>query len=194
MKLGFVEKSEYLSKVFLSCLLPFVVCAVFAILFGLFKLCRRSSSFYRNMVISSITIIYFFYPSLTEKVIGLFNCKTIEDESRFYYDLELICWKGLHTYFAIIVGLPMIMLWVLGIPMLGITFLTVKRKSIEHTKFKKNFLILYQGLKPNRYYWEFINALRKVIILIINVLIPSDMWTYRIMIAVIFLLMFLRVQ
>ena len=35
---------------------------------------------------------------------------------------------------------------------------------------KQYFLILYQGLKANRFYWEFINTLRKVLILSVFVL------------------------
>ena len=88
----------------------------------------------------------------------------------------------------------MILIWVLGIPLFGIIFLTVKRKEILKPKFKKNFLILYQGLKPNRYYWEFVNVLRKVFVMLSNVIIPNEMWSYRIMLAIIFLLCFLRLQ
>ena len=124
----------------------------------------------------------------------MFKCTTIEDDLRFYGDLELICYQGIHMNFTVFLGLPMILIWVLGIPLFGITFLTLRRKEILRAEFKKNFLILYQGLKSNRYYWEFVNVLRKVFILLINVLIPGEMWQYRIMFAIVFLLMFLRLQ
>ena len=53
---------------------------------------------------------------------------------------------------------------------------------------------MYQGLKKNRIYWEFVNVLRKVFILLINAFIPSDMWFMRILVAITFMIVFLRAQ
>jgi len=39
-------------------------------------------------------------------------------------------------------------------------------KKEENNAVKSYFLILYQGLNPERFYWEFVNTLRKVMILI----------------------------
>ena len=55
-------------------------------------------------------------------------------------------------------------------------------------------LILYQGLKPNRYYWEFVNSLRKVLILISFSLLITSSPIYRIMVAIIILLATFRIQ
>lgn len=38
-------------------------------------------------------------------------------------------------------------------------------KKPESNKIREYMLILYQGLKPNRFYWEFCNTLRKVLVL-----------------------------
>ena len=143
VKIGIIQQSEYLSKTLISCLLPLGVYLIFILIFGLLKLIRKQSNFLRNIVISFITILYFFYPTLTEKVIGLFHCTTIENSSRFTDDLELECWKGIHLNFATFLGIPMIIIWVLGIPILGITFLVINRKKILSSDFKKYFLILY---------------------------------------------------
>ena len=87
----------------------------------------------------------------------------------------------------------MILIWILGLPILGITFLTIKKNKIEDVAFKKYFLILYQGMKKNRIYWEFVNVLRKVFISLINALIPSEMWSIRILSAILFLVSFLKI-
>ena len=55
-------------------------------------------------------------------------------------------------------------------------------------------LILYQGLKPDRYYWEFVNSLRKVLILMSFTLFVTFSITYKIMIATIILLITFRIQ
>ena len=55
-------------------------------------------------------------------------------------------------------------------------------------------LILYQGLKSDRYYWEFVNSLRKVLILMSFSLLITYKPAYRIMIAVVILLATFRLQ
>ena len=55
-------------------------------------------------------------------------------------------------------------------------------------------LILYQGLKPSRYYWEFVNSLRKVLILMPFPLLVSFSLSLKIMVAVIILMVTFRMQ
>ena len=55
-------------------------------------------------------------------------------------------------------------------------------------------LILYQGLKSDRYYWEFVNSLRKVLILMSFSLLITYKPPYRIMLAVIILIATFRIQ
>ena len=55
-------------------------------------------------------------------------------------------------------------------------------------------LILYQGLKPDRYYWEFVNSLRKVLLLMSFSLLITYKPAYRIVVGVIILIITFRVQ
>lgn len=55
-------------------------------------------------------------------------------------------------------------------------------------------LILYQGLKPKTFYWEFVNSLRKVLILMSFSLFDTYNPLYKIMISVIILLATFRIQ
>ena len=74
MNISIVSQSEYLSKYFLSCIMPILVCLVFVLFFGLLKICKRKHNLKRHIIISMITIIYFFYPSLSDKIIRIFRC------------------------------------------------------------------------------------------------------------------------
>lgn len=47
-----------------------------------------------------------------------------------------------------------------------------KRKA-ENNRTAQYFIMIYQGLKPNAVYWEFINTLRKIVILI-SLLLPLN--------------------
>ena len=115
VKIGLMQESEYLSRVFLICLLPLFASLISFIIFGIIKKVKKKSNFKTKMVISIITIVYFFYPGLTEKIIGILKCSTIEGTERFYMDLELICWEKTHLNFVIFFGIPMMIAWVVGI-------------------------------------------------------------------------------
>ena len=50
-------------------------------------------------------------------------------------------------------------------PLITLVLLFKNRNEDKNNKIKKYFLILYQGLTPEAYYWEFVNTLRKVLVL-----------------------------
>ena len=92
------------------------------------------------------------------------------------------------------IGFPILVIWVIFIPIFALILLTIYIKKGDDNKVKQYMLILYQGLKPNRYYWEFVNSLRKVLILMSFTLFVTFSLAYRIMIAIIILLITFRIQ
>ena len=62
--------------------------------------------------------------------------------------------------------------------------------NTKYPKIKQYFLILYQGLKPTKFYWEFVNSLRKVLILV-AFLLPT---AYKIVSSVSVLIIIWRIQ
>ena len=54
--------------------------------------------------------------------------------------------------------------------------------------------VLYQGLKNDKFYWEFINTLRKVGIVTINVFLSPYSQTYKGLTAIVWMIAFLRIQ
>ena len=77
IKIGFFKQSHNLNKSLLSCILPILVVSIFIALFCIIKLIVKTTSLKRNIVITLITVTYFFHPTLTQKMIGLFKCITI---------------------------------------------------------------------------------------------------------------------
>jgi len=53
---------------------------------------------------------------------------------------------------------------------LVLLFRNIKKKESKITQY---FLILYQGLKPDKFYWEFVNTLRKSLVLA-SLLLPNN--------------------
>jgi len=146
-KMNFFGSSEFIMKSFLSCFTPIAFVLMFAGVWVIWKLIRRNQvDLWRYIVVSLITILLFFHPTLTEKTLSLFKCVGIDDDTRLIYDLELICWEGTHLKWALFYWAPMFLGWVIGIPVIAVVFLSIKRKSVHSRSFNKYFLVLYQGL------------------------------------------------
>jgi len=67
-------------------------------------------------------------------------------------------------------GLPLLLIWVVGMPIFALILMYRNNKKKGDNKIREYFLILSQGLKTKHFYWEFVNSLRKVWILISFVL------------------------
>ena len=89
------------------------------------------------------------------------------------YDLEIECWKGTHTLWAAVFAIPMIVVC-FALPGMALLWMLLNRKNQQKEWFKRYFVFLYQGLRPQRGYWEMCNILRKVVVIAINVFIPRD--------------------
>jgi hypothetical protein len=67
----------------------------------------------------------------------------------------------------------MITLYVIGLPLIGYLILAYNRLHLEDENFAGKFRYLYQGLKSNRFYWEFVNTFRKLLIILLNVFLST---------------------
>lgn len=118
-----------------------------------------------------ITVLFFLHPSLTEKSFSFLRCVDIYETSRLQNDLEVSCWKGKHTLWAAGFAVPMLVIC-FSFPLFGIIWMLINRKRLQDIRFKRYFIFFYQGLHHKRSYWEFMNIIRKIIIISINVFIP----------------------
>ncbi len=110
-KVNFFSNCQYIMKSFIACLLPLLIGLFFIVVFICWKLIRRNkSSLKRNVIVVIITVTFFLHPSLTEKAFSFLRCVDIYEDSRMLYDLEIICWKGTHTYWAGAFAIPMVVI------------------------------------------------------------------------------------
>ena len=104
------------------------------------------------------------------------------------------CYSNEHLMWSFVIGFPILVIWVIATPILALILLVKNIKKEEDNKIKQYMLILYQGLKPERFYWEFVNSLRKVLILMSFALFVTFPALYKIMISLIILLTTFRIQ
>jgi len=148
--------------------------------------------FFRWICIAIITILFNLYSNTTSLILSIFNCKQIEEDILLVRDLKMECWTGSHAWWAFFYGVPMIIFFVFGIPLLGVLILFFSRKHLGSDY--SRVVVLHQGLKHHVYYWEFVNIFRKVLLLCIWILLPFENQFYKAALSLILIIFCLRIQ
>ena len=86
--------------------------------------------------------------------------------------------------------MPILLVWVIATPVAALILLYKNINKGPDNSVNKYFLILYQGLKRKTFYWEFVNTLRKIILVII-LMAPGEM---RIVLSVFVIISSARIQ
>ncbi|CAI2360413.1 unnamed protein product [Moneuplotes crassus] len=170
----FIEDSEANSmfnsnsifKLFLMTFLPIILFFIIAVMWVIIKWVKPAwcTNIKRALVISFITVVFVLHPKLTEKSISLFKCIEIDEGYKVArIDTNLECFSPTHLKWCIIVGAPIILVWVIACPLIAYIVIFRERKK-TNSKIMEYFLIIYQGLKPEVMYWEFVNTMKKVVI------------------------------
>ena len=83
--------------------------------------CFKVSDLSVKIKVSCVALLYLLWPSLCSRTFSLFACRSVCDDGSTYLraDLEEECGVGRHLYFALFVGLPMLLAYVVGLPALA---------------------------------------------------------------------------
>jgi hypothetical protein len=181
--------SNSLFKLFLYFFLPIILFIGIGLALAIIKLfvSWRGKEFdlRRALGVSMIGIIFLFHPTITIQSLNVFQCNQVDDNDyRMTKHLEYKCYSGDHLLWASLIGIPNLTVWVIGCPIFALIMITRHRKNLDDWTIKKYFLILYQGLRPRAYYWEFVNTFRKILILLFSVILYSFPISYRIIVAI----------
>jgi hypothetical protein len=84
----------------------------------------------------------------------------------------------------VILAIPMFALWVIGTPIVAFIALFKMRNKLDDWAIQRYLLVIYQGLKPEVFYWEFVNTARKFMLLSLNAVLFSYSPNYRILIGI----------
>lgn len=89
-------------------------------------------------------------------------------------NITMNCWTPGHMKWIYSLGLPMLVFYVIGFPVVHFTALFVNRNRLNDPKVIKYLLLLYQGVRHDRYYWELVNTLRKFLLLVLHIFIHDE--------------------
>ena len=149
----------------------------------------------RSIMISFISIVFFLHPRLASISVSIFEWVKIDDNIyKVRIDTGMDCYSSVHIYWCFVLGFPILAFWVFFLPILSLILLFKNFHKGEDNKIKIYFLILYQGLKSNCFYWEFVNSLRKVLILVTFAVLSTFSPIYKILTSVLILTITARIQ
>ena len=93
-----------------------------------------------------------------------------------------------------VITVPGLIIWVLGIPIFAFVILYKNRHSLDSGPVRQIFLMLYQGYKHDKFYWEFVNTFRKVLLLIFSTLLSIFSVYYAAIISISALWIMIHIQ
>ena len=151
---------------------------------------------FSGYVITATTVVMFMiHPNITQQFFMVLSCKSIggtadPGASFMLGDLSEPCYSPQHVMFILVLGVPMLILWVLGIPLFAFAILFRNRALIQapavgtsditraqKRNFESQMAFMYRGYKPTRYYWFLSEMFRKAALVAISVFFPGALHT-----------------
>ena len=124
---------------------------------------------------SVLLLLLVFHPSISTTVFQVFHCKQISSSSYLVEELSLECWAGRQLYWSLGLGVPTLLLVVVGFPLTALISLREKAQegSLSTRITRLQFGFLYKGYRRAAYFWEVLTILRKTSIAFVSVFLVS---------------------
>ena len=135
------------------------------------------------------------HPTIVKSTFSLFECQRIEDDVyKMKAHLDFDCYSPDHITWIMVIAMPSLIIWVIGVPLFAFIVLSINRHSLDSGPVKKIFLVLYQGLKQKAFYWEFVNTIRKVLLLLFSAVLSIFPLTYSALVSISTLVVLIYIQ
>ena len=178
-------------KLFLMLFLPLILFFFVSLLMITYAYFSKTNNTKRYLAISFISIIFLLHPKLTQESLSIFRWVDIDKGvSKVRINTDMEWYSAEHLKWCVLLGAPILIIWVTVLPLTALVMMYRNVRKKGENKVKQYFLILYQGIKIDYFYWEFINSGRKILILM-SFLLPS---TFGIIVSIFLLIIVWRFQ
>ena len=168
--------------------------------------CRASNIFpsevtnlYSKISISNVALLSFMWPSIVKETFEIFACQNVCDDNFTFLraDLDVKCFHGMHLEFVLVVGVPMLLLYVIGLP-IGSFYrvwkvqhalhelqqrtgvhgsqlqqrVNIRRRSLHYDKEQDDYRVwgmFISAFHKSTWWWEYTIAGRKILIAFLGV-------------------------
>jgi hypothetical protein len=143
---------------------------------------------------SCVALLYLVWPSLCSQTFSLFACRSVcNDPTTFLRaDLDVSCWTGMHAHYAWGLGAPMLLFYVIGLPVAALLRVrSMHQATVVDPEEEKIYGMFYTAFRQETWWWEITVAARKVIIALIGVFGAEmgDMQVHLTLMLVMFILL-----
>jgi predicted outer membrane repeat protein len=158
-------------------IIPLVLIVMWAIILKLFG---REISFHSmrvTLVTSVIVVLFFLLPMITHQAFGMLSCIKLGIDSSDYFivdNMDERCWGSQHFFYMMVVCLPMVVMYVFGIPFFSFRLLWKNRFELHTADVKQYFFFLYTGYELEYWFWEYTIVTRKILLVAISVFFQTN--------------------
>ena len=119
-------------KLLLFALLPFLLAFACYFTWAIISCKSKDHSVLKTKAVSSLVILLFLvHPTLVSFFFKAFDCIDVDGDRRNKEDLDILCESQSHTYWSLLIALPGLIVWGLGIPFLALVLIFKARKRLE---------------------------------------------------------------
>jgi len=135
------------------------------------QLIKATQSIYRGQAILTIVVLLFIvYPTVVTETLTLFKCVPLDtDALHLEIDLDFQCFTDKHILWIVFLGLPALVFYAFGIPLIAMNTLRRHRKELHKSNIRNRYNFLYDGYRNHCYWWEGVVLLRKVALIALGV-------------------------
>ena len=161
---------HYAQAIVSAAMLPGLI-AVIAGAWNLLDMVRPRPNVGSSIRISVVATCYLMYPSICSATFSLGSCRTVCGMDYLRSDLNEACYTGRHLAYLLLLFAPMMVVYVLGLPILGLYAVwhlrgghpsgdvvvrqtTQMKLRMKHLSDQRAFGMLYSMYSVDSWYWE----------------------------------------
>ena len=152
-------------------------------------------SHWESYVLSVTVITFALYPTIVRSTFKLLACRQHLEEgnhdSYLQSDLNLPCYDGLHWVMLMFVGLPCLLVYVLGFPLGTYHVLYKNRNNWMDDSVMYRYGMLMAGYRHEIFYWEIVITARKACMIGISVFLATYGADVQVFVGIFVLVFFL---
>lgn len=138
--------------------------------------CKTVARLRIKMKASVVALLFLMWPGLSSETFALFSCRQVCGRTVLRVDLDEACWVGRHRFYALLVGVPMLLVYVIGLPsiaLLNVWWLQrrARKEKVGVETYDTHVVwgIFYSAFDPRTWFWEMTVAARKILVALLGV-------------------------
>eukprot|EP00892_Ulva_mutabilis_P007624 jgi/Ulvmu1/5233/UM022_0026.1 len=141
----------------------------------------------KRLIVTCLCIAFLMCPMVIGSSLEIFGCiSTVRSDSAQNFPFDMVpvnsgsywaldtglqCWQGEHRNLVLYVGIPGLLLWCIGVPLLFFGALWRERRKLQHAAVRAYLGFLYIGYRHQHFYWEVVIIMRKILVVAITTLV-----------------------